>query len=550
MTKSQISPIRASPSITPQEKRTCFSGLLQMRLPTCLVPEMKIVFSSIAVVLFGLAIPISATGQNQDSLEMSSTVRILAASSLSQVLPGILESIPDLGHNGTTLLLDSTSRLASQVASGAPGDLFLSANREWIDWLSDRRLIVDSTISVLAEGRLVLAVPAVSASETDTGNGLGIESARALLADPDSRIALAGENVPLGRYGEAALEAFVGASFLESGLIRGTNARGVVEWVARGEVSAGVLYESDVLGDRRLAVLYQFPTESHPPVRYYGAVLARARSPRFAEVVLGHLASIEVREVLAARGFQPPSVERLGRTQESSQSAQVDLFSAISRSLLVGLISMILGSPLAIGLGWVLARKEFPGKSLVSMFTLAPLVFPPVVTGFLLLYLLGAQGPVGSILSSLGITLPFTFASASLAALVVGLPLYVVSVRGAFEAVDHRLEELAWTLGEKPRRTFLRVSFPLALPGIAAGAMLAFARGLGEFGATVVIAGNIEGETRTIPLAIYSLLESPDGWSQIWILVGASVVLSFAALVGYEVLSKRQKEKLEVLGHG
>ena len=188
---------------------------------------------------------------------------------------------------------------------------------------------------------------------------------------------------------------------------------------------------------------------------------------------------------------------------------------------------------------------DFRGKSIVSALVLAPLVLPPVVTGFLLLSVLGTNTPFGGALASLGLPVPFTLLGAALAAFVVGMPLYVISIRGAFEAVDSKYEELSSTLGVTPRRTFLRISLPLALPGIAAGAVLAFARALGEFGATVVLAGNVEGSTRTIALAVYTLLESPQGQEQVWLLVGASVAVSLLALFGFEVLSRRQKQRLE-----
>ena len=181
---------------------------------------------------------------------------------------------------------------------------------------------------------------------------------------------------------------------------------------------------------------------------------------------------------------------------------------------------------------------------------LAPLVIPPVVTGFLLLTVLGSQSAFGRLLSAVGLPVPFTILGATLAAFIVGMPLYVLAVRGAFEAVDPLYEELSWTLGVPPRETFRRISLPLALPGIAAGAVLAFARSLGEFGATVVLAGNVEGSTRTIPLAVYTLLESPSGREAIWVLVGASVFISLLALTGYEALSRRQKGRRLEIDHG
>jgi len=219
-----------------------------------------------------------------------------------------------------------------------------------------------------------------------------------------------------------------------------------------------------------------------------------------------------------------------------------DPASAVRLSLEVGLWCTVLGFPIAVGLGWVLARKRFVGRTALATVLLVPLVLPPVVTGYLLLGLLGRTGPLGD----LGVQVPFTLAGAVIAAFVVGLPLYVMATRHAFEAVDPRYEEVSWTLGVSPFRTFRRVTFPLALPGVAAGAVLAFARALGEFGATVVLAGNVEGETRTIALAVYTMLESPDGEGGIRTLAWASIALSFAAIAGYEACTRWQRRRLEL----
>jgi molybdate transport system permease protein len=221
-----------------------------------------------------------------------------------------------------------------------------------------------------------------------------------------------------------------------------------------------------------------------------------------------------------------------------------DPWSAIRLSFFVAFAATLVGFLPAVWLGWILARKDFFGKSVIATIVLVPLVLPPVVTGFILLSILGTQAPIGAWLAGLGLPIPFTLLGATLAALTVGLPLYVVSVRNAFQVVDPSYEEVAWTLGRRPWPVFLRVTFPLALPGIAAGAVLAFARALGEFGATVVLAGNIEGSTRTIALAVYTLLESPRGREVIWLLVGASVVLSLLALLGFEALSRRQRKQV------
>jgi molybdate transport system permease protein len=223
--------------------------------------------------------------------------------------------------------------------------------------------------------------------------------------------------------------------------------------------------------------------------------------------------------------------------------------SAFLLSLRVGLSCAILGLPPAVALGYLLARRNFFAKPVVTTVLLLPLVLPPVVTGYLLLGFFGREGMLGRVWRAFDIAVPFSLSGAVIAALVVGFPLYVASVRSAFETIDPRLEEVAETLGKKPSTVFWRVSLPLALPGIAAGFVLTFARALGEFGATAVLAGNIEGETRTLALAVYSLLDSPSGEAAATELVWLSVALAFLALVGYEALSRWQRRRLEI-DHG
>jgi molybdate transport system permease protein len=218
----------------------------------------------------------------------------------------------------------------------------------------------------------------------------------------------------------------------------------------------------------------------------------------------------------------------------------VDPASAIELSLRVALVCTVVGLPFAIGSGFLLARKRFVGRTALATLLMAPLVLPPTVTGFLLLELFGRDGP----LASLGVR--FTLAGAVVAAFVVGLPLYVMAARSAFEAVDPRYEEVSLSLGVPPARTFARITLPLALPGVVAGAVLAFARALGEFGATAVLAGNVEGETRTIALAVYTLLEAPGGEEGVAVLAWASIGLCFLALAGYELFSRWQRRRMEL----
>jgi molybdate transport system permease protein len=428
---------------------------------------------------------------------------------------------------------DATSRLAPQAVAGARADVFVSADDAWLSYLRDRSAIVPASERSIGSNQLVVIVPAGSPrpSGPDALAGLG-------------RIALGGENVPVGRYARAALANAGVWEAVSPTAIPAGSARGVLEWVARGEVDAGVVYRTDAILEPRVDIAFRFDPELHPPIRYWAAALEASDDPEGAADFVAYLGSPASAAALREAGFAEDVGDALQGVGSSASAAAPSVASAVRLSLLVAFLATLVGLVPAVALGWLLARRDFYGKALVSTLVLAPLVVPPVVTGFLLLRLFGSQSPVGGALDALGLPIPFSLIGAALAALVVGFPLYVLSVRGAFEAVDAQFEEISWTLGVPPRRTFFRVALPLAIPGIAAGAVLAFARALGEFGATVVLAGNIEGSTRTIALAVYTLLESPAGLRSTWLLVGASVALSLLALLGYESLSRRQRRTL------
>ncbi|MEM1213322.1 MAG: molybdate ABC transporter permease subunit [Planctomycetota bacterium] len=213
---------------------------------------------------------------------------------------------------------------------------------------------------------------------------------------------------------------------------------------------------------------------------------------------------------------------------------------AITLSLKVAALAVALSLPLAIAVGYWLAHRRFWGKVFVETFVNLPLVLPPVVTGYLLLVLFGTQGVLGRFLNdTLGLRLVFDWKGAALASAVVGFPLMVRSVRLGFAAVDPHLENAAKTLGAPPLRVFFRVSLPLAWPGVLAGAVLGFARSLGEFGATLMIAGSIAGETRTIPLFVYHLLESPDGPAAARRIIVLSILIAAAALLLSELIERK-----------
>jgi molybdate transport system permease protein len=216
----------------------------------------------------------------------------------------------------------------------------------------------------------------------------------------------------------------------------------------------------------------------------------------------------------------------------------------IALSLKVSAVAIALMLPVSFALAWVLARSRMPGKLLLDALVHLPLVLPPVVTGWLLLLAFGSQGPVGRVLGEwLGVSLMFRWTGAALAAAIMALPLMVRAMRISIENVDRRLESAARTLGAGPWRTFWTVTLPLAAPGVLAGAVLGFARSIGEFGATITFVSNIPGETRTIPLAIYSALQMPGGESAVTRLALIAVALSLLALTASELLTRRTERR-------
>ena len=214
-------------------------------------------------------------------------------------------------------------------------------------------------------------------------------------------------------------------------------------------------------------------------------------------------------------------------------------FQALTLSLWVAMMSVLVSLPFATAVAYILARRRFWGHGLLNALVHLPLVLPPVVTGYLLLMAFGRRGIFGPPLEALGVQLAFTSAGAALAAAVMAFPLIVRAIRLALEAVDPKLEEAASTLGASSVKVFVFVTLPLSLPGILAGAVVGFAKALGEFGATITFVSNIPGETQTIASAIYALLQVPGQEAAVGRMIGFSILLSFGALLLSEVLARR-----------
>ena len=212
---------------------------------------------------------------------------------------------------------------------------------------------------------------------------------------------------------------------------------------------------------------------------------------------------------------------------------------AVALSLKVAFWAIALSLPFGLLTAHALARWQFPGKQLLNGLVHLPLILPPVVTGYLLLLTFGTQGPIGSALQNIGITFAFRWTGAALAAAVMAFPLMVRAIRLSIEAVDPKLEQAAATLGASRLWVFFTITLPMILPGILAGAILAFAKAMGEFGATITFVSNIPGQTQTLPSAVYAFLQVPGGESSAMRLVIVSVIIAMSALLLSEVIAQR-----------
>lgn len=224
-----------------------------------------------------------------------------------------------------------------------------------------------------------------------------------------------------------------------------------------------------------------------------------------------------------------------------------DEWNAVRLSIKVATVAMIASLPPGVAIALVLARGQFWGKTLLNGVVHLPLILPPVVTGYLLLLIFGKRGPAGAFLAEhFGIVFSFRWTGAALACGVMGFPLMVRAIRLSIEAVDRKIEAAAGTLGANPLWVFGTITLPLILPGLIAGAILSFAKAMGEFGATITFVSNIPNETQTLPSAIYTFTQVPGGDAGALRLTLISIVISMAALVASEVLARRVGRRMDI----
>lgn len=458
-------------------------------------------------------------------------VRIAAAASVAAALEEAVASWSADTGVPVQRNVASSGRLARQILSGAPHDLFLSANLQWVRALDEAGRL-DEARPLL--GNRIVAV----ARDPDRAwpPQLGPDE-RFAMGDPDA--------VPAGAYGREALQATGLWPDLAPRLVPTADTLAAVQLARRGEVAFAIGYATDSRNVHALHVIHTIDRRHHRPVRYPLAVL-RGASP--AARRLGQwLHGPDAAALFERHGFEvlvhtPPAVPPESDAP-SPAAAPESLWRPLWLSLQVAFCCTLAVALPGILLGWYLARHRGPWQTALEAILHAPLVLPPVVTGYLLLLALGREGWLGRHLHHwFGVAFTFQLAGAVLAAAIMATPLLVRAVKVAVELVDPGLEQAAELMGASQARTLVTVTLPLAMPGILCGLVLAFARCLGEFGATITFAGNIAGRTRTLSLAIFTALQRPGQEGAATRLLMVSLALCLASLAASELLAHRMRK--------
>ena len=424
----------------------------------------------------------------------------------------------------------ASGALRQQIEQGAPVDVFLPAAPEPMDRLAAQGLVAAGTRVALLRNEVVLIAPA----GVEHPHGFEDLSAAAVrtvaLGDPAS--------VPAGEYGRQVLRAVGAWERVESRLVLAKDVRQVLTYVASGDADAGLVYASDARGVERVRVVAVAPPGSHAPIVYPVAVMAGAKQPGLAREFVTFLRGREAGAVFARYGLLPGVAPARDQPPPEPPWDLSPLWISLRTSVVATLLTFVLGLAAAYWMNVYRGR----GRTLLDGVFLLPLVLPPTVIGFLLLLALGRNSGVGRMLASLGVTIAFSWPATVIAATVVAFPMMYRAALGALEQVAPSLPQAARTLGASEWRVFRQVTLPLAGPGILAGTVLAFARALGEFGATLMLAGNIPGRTQTMPVAIFFAAEGGEMSRALgWVLL--TVAVSLVAIVALGYWSRREPRR-------
>lgn len=508
----------------------------------------KIIFVCLSMSLVIIAVMMFLLDSKASNEQNGSTITVFAAS-------GMTNAIEELGRlyemeTGVKVVcnLDSSSRLARQIQAGAQADIFISANDKWIDFLQDNNLVAPANRKALVSTDLVLIVPNDSIySDNVRFDSNFAESFTGSLAIGDYT------HVPAGVYAKQSMDKLGVFEHFEDKLALCSNVSAALRFVEIGQCQAGIVYMSSAISSSKVRIAATISCDVHAPVIFTAAVCNRQNKAAFE--FLEFLNAPKNSKLFACFGFKTPKQHgiepyNIVTANTAAFFLNEDEWSVLKLSIKVASFCVVLITVPGIAMGWFLARAKFRGKMLLEALVHLPLIMPPVVTGYLALVMLSKKSFIGGMLyDHFGISLPFTWYAAVITSAIMGIPLLIRSVKLAVQLIDQRLEKAASTLGATPLKVFITVTLPLALPGIISGLILAFARSLGEFGATATFAGNIPGKTRTLSLAIHSLTQIPSREDSVIKLVCISITISVLALLFSDLMSRRLLARTGAISH-
>ena len=494
----------------------------------------RIFKSLIGLCLLFLVVLISGCTERQQQKELS----VFAAISLKDALSEIGATFTDENQVKVYYNFAASTTLQRQLEKGTSGDVFISASSRQVVALETHGLLESESRHNLLTNRLVLVSDAAAAISVETPTNLvSPEISRIAIGHPDI--------VPAGAYAKEALTHFGLWETLQPKLIFGTDVRATLAYVTAGNVDIAIVYKTDTTLTENINVLYELPPEAYTPIIYPAVVMKSSPQKHLARRFITYLQSMENGEIFKKHGFtllakMPPTQHQKSPKVKSSKSTDSSFWTkmritpaevaALTLSIKIALLSLIIMFPPGLLVGWLLAKRTFPGKAFLNTLVMCPQVLPPIVSGYILLILLGKQGVIGRfIYQTFGIEIVFSQLAVVIAVSVISFPLLVRGIVTGMEGVPLELENTARTLGASPMKVFWTITLPLAYRGVIGGTILGFSKSLGEFGATIMVAGNIPGQTQTMALAIFSAVHLGEDVA-VYRLVFISTVVAFAAI--------------------
>ena len=458
-----------------------------------------------------------------------------AAASLEAPLSELAERYSARYGVDVDVSFGGSQALARQIALGAPADVFFSAGAPPMRSLVGEGLVnPEDVANPLSNELVVVSSPALAPS---------LASLESLAAPRVEAVAMVNPDLgPAGWYAERALSSAGLRDALRRKTVETSDVRAALAAVSNGVADAGFVYLTDARTAPGLRVAFAVPPSLHPPIRYQVAPVAVSANPRAARELAAFLASDEAAAVFAASGFvvegesPPPAPAPPQRTSPALWGIPIR---TLAITLQVAVAATLMDIPFALALGWLVVKKRVRGRFVLDALASLPLALPPVAIGYALLLIIGPNGPVGRVAEELfGARIVLTWFAAALAAAAVSFPLMARAFMVAMDGVDARTERVARTLGAGPLRVFFTITLPTARRGILAGALLGFVRALSEFGATIVVAGNIRDRTQTLPLAIYENIQLGRD-AQTLLLVALSIILAAVTIAAHNRLLAR-----------